>query len=91
MSMSALLAIATTVPFKLGMIIGYIDPGTGSMVFQVLAAAILSAGLFFRGLRTAIVGALARVLHIKSESAEPEVIIDDSANAACESEMRRAA
>jgi len=90
--MSALLAFAATVPHKSGMIIGYIDPGTGSMVFQVLAAAILSAGLFFRGLRTAIVGALAHVLRIKSKSSEPDTAgVESASSAACESELRKAA
>jgi hypothetical protein len=82
---------------KLHFLLGYIDPGTGSMVFQVLAAAILSAGLFFRSLRIAIVQALARVLHIKSKSAGPETAAADAASVGngadhlSESELRRAA
>jgi hypothetical protein len=35
-------------------LLGYIDPGTGSLVIQVLAATLLSAGLFFKGLRERI-------------------------------------
>ena len=88
-SVAVLLALISTAGRNF--ILAYIDPGTGSMVFQVLAAAILSAGFFFRGLRTAIVGAIARVLHIKSESAEPDVTIGESVSPKSESELRRAA
>lgn len=36
-------------------LLAYIDPSTGSLVFQVVAASAISAGLFVRGLRERIV------------------------------------
>jgi hypothetical protein len=35
-------------------ILAYIDPSTGSLIFQVLAASAISAGLFVKGLRERI-------------------------------------
>ena len=37
-----------------GGIFAYIDPSTGSLIFQVLAASAISAGLFVKGLRERI-------------------------------------
>ena len=38
----------------------YIDPSTGSLVFQVVAASILSAGLFFKSVRDRIIWLITR-------------------------------
>jgi hypothetical protein len=35
----------------LAVVLAYIDPSTGSLIFQVVAASAISAGLFVRGLR----------------------------------------
>jgi hypothetical protein len=35
----------------LAAVLAYIDPSTGSLIFQVVAASAISAGLFVRGLR----------------------------------------
>lgn len=32
-------------------LLGYIDPGSGSLVFQIVVAGLLTAGLMLRGLR----------------------------------------
>lgn len=40
----------------------YIDPGTGSLVFQMLVAGLLTTGLMFRGLRDRLVTLLSRLL-----------------------------
>jgi hypothetical protein len=61
-------------------LLGYIDPGTGSLVFQVVAASLVSAGLFFKGWRAKAAWMMSKVFGSKqtSESAEcdeqPEVI-----------------
>jgi len=94
--MSVLLAVIFSAGPGSQSILAYIDPGTGSMVFQVLAAAILSAGLFFHGLRIAIAGALARALGIRSKSAQPDAPVADVASVENtanppESQLRRAA
>jgi hypothetical protein len=36
-------------------LLGYIDPSTGSLIFQVAAASLISAGLFVKGLRDRMV------------------------------------
>jgi hypothetical protein len=38
-------------PHHVAAVLAYIDPSTGSLIFQVVAAAAISAGLFVRGLR----------------------------------------
>ena len=35
----------------LAAVLAYIDPSTGSLIFQIVAASAISAGLFVRGLR----------------------------------------
>jgi hypothetical protein len=36
-------------------LLGYIDPGTGSLVFQAIAASLISGALFVRGARDRII------------------------------------
>ena len=43
-------------------ILGYVDPGTGSLVLQLLIAGLLSAGVVFGRARDHIFGVLARLL-----------------------------
>jgi hypothetical protein len=52
---SLLPTFAPTLP-HLGahVVLGYIDPGTGSMMFQMLLAGILSAGVAFKSVRQRI-------------------------------------
>ena len=40
----------------------YIDPGTGSLVFQMLVAGLLTTGLMFKGLRDRLLTLLSRLL-----------------------------
>lgn len=49
-------------------LLGYIDPGTGSLVIQVLAATVLSAGLFFKGLRDRITMTVGRMFRSKKST-----------------------
>ncbi len=39
-------------------LLAYIDPGTGSLAFQALAAMLLSGAVFFKALRTAMIRAV---------------------------------
>jgi len=41
----------------------YMDPGTGSMIYQTLLALLLGVGLLFHGLRTKIRAVLHRLFH----------------------------
>jgi hypothetical protein len=38
-------------PRHVAAVLAYIDPSTGSLIFQIVAASAISAGLFVRGLR----------------------------------------
>ena len=49
--------------------IGYIDPGTGSLIFQVAAASIVSAGLFFKGARERMMFLMYKVFGSKKATA----------------------
>jgi hypothetical protein len=59
---------------------GYIDPGTGSLVFQVAAASLVSAGLFFKGWRAKASWMMSKVFGSRksdaieqhTESSEPQ-------------------
>ncbi len=62
-----LLAIFMLLPFPA---YAYIDPGTGSMILQVLAAALLAGMVFVQGIRTRLVAFLRKVFG-KSESSKP--------------------
>ena len=38
-----------------GLILGYLDPGSGSIIFQFIAVAVMSAGVYFRqGIRVTV-------------------------------------
>ena len=45
------LALATAFPFEIGEVLvpAYLDAGTGSLIFQVLVASLVSAGVVFGG------------------------------------------
>ena len=45
------LALATAFPFEIGDVLvpAYLDAGTGSLIFQVLVASLVSAGVVFGG------------------------------------------
>jgi hypothetical protein len=45
----------------------YIDPGTGSLVFQMMVAGLLTLGLMLRGVRDRVTGFLGRVSSLRRE------------------------
>ncbi len=57
-------------------LLGYIDPGTGSMIFQVLAATLISAGLFFKGARDRLMMAFYTVFGSRNTDAKSESSAD---------------
>ena len=75
--------------------LAYIDPGTGSLLFQALAASLLSAGLFIKGVRDRVVWLLtAGWCANRSDDAptQPEIQSEETtSNRAGESPSRRAA
>lgn len=48
----------------------YIDPGTGSMVYQALLAVILGLGFVLRGARARIAESVRRVIGLRSRSSK---------------------
>ena len=44
------------------LVLGYLDAGTGSLIFQVLVASLVSAGVVFGGLMTQLRGFFSRVV-----------------------------
>jgi hypothetical protein len=74
-------------------LLGYIDPSTGSLVFQAIAASILSGALFVRGARDRIVWLITGGWRVKPQSkstalldarndSNPNVLDEISRNAA---------
>jgi hypothetical protein len=61
-------ALLTAVTAK-STVFGYIDPGTGSLIFQVVAASIVSAGLFFKGARERVMFLMYKIFGSKKASA----------------------
>ncbi|HZZ30288.1 MAG TPA: hypothetical protein VFE46_19980 [Pirellulales bacterium] len=62
-------------------LLAYIDPSTGSLVFQVIAASVISAGLFVTGLRNRLVWLLTAGWRSKLPSnASPIDVSADTAN-----------
>jgi hypothetical protein len=73
-------------------LLGYIDPGTGSMIFQVLAATLISAGLFFKGARERVMMAFYSIFRprntVAKDQAEPAA---DAADTSAPITTRKAA
>jgi hypothetical protein len=61
-------ALLTAVTAK-SALLGYIDPGTGSLIFQVVAASVVSAGLFFKGARQKLMWTFYKVFGSKEVGA----------------------
>ena len=71
-------------------ILGYIDPGTGSLLIQVLAATLISAGLFFKGLRERVVWLFISLFR-RGRSSSPSSGADEREHSADEPQKRKAA
>lgn len=61
-------------------VLGYLDAGTGSLIFQVLVASLVSAGVVFGGLMTQLRSFVSRVILRR----QPEVSATGSANSSDE-------
>ena len=70
------------------LIFAYIDPGMGSLVFQVVAASIISAGLFIRRAREGIIWLMTGGWRNKTLS-NSEVLPDGAVEKAAPMEERR--
>ncbi len=56
-------------------VLGYLDAGTGSLIFQVLVASLVSAGVVFGGVMTQLRSFFARVvLRRRSEPSASEAL-----------------
>lgn len=58
-------------------VLGYLDAGTGSLIFQVLVASLVSAGVVFGGLMTQLRSFFSRVILRR----QPETSASSSADA----------
>jgi hypothetical protein len=79
--------------FHANAILAYIDPSTGSLIFQVLAASAISAGLFVKGLRERMIWLISGGWRTKGPAApapSSQESADHTQNTAQES-MRKAA
>lgn len=56
-------------------LLAYIDPGTGSLAFQALAATLLSGALFFKALRGAVIRLAA--LPFRRFRSSPREVVND--------------
>lgn len=61
-------------------ILGYLDAGTGSLIFQVLVASLVSAGVVFGGLMTQLRSFFSRVILRR----RPETTANQPANSSDE-------
>jgi hypothetical protein len=61
---SLTIAVAAALPFEFGDILvpAYLDAGTGSLIFQVLVASLVSAGVVFGGVMTQLRNFFTRVV-----------------------------
>ncbi len=58
-------------------LLGYIDPGTGSLVFQAIAASLISGALFVRGAAIESFGCSRVALRVKSQPDVTPWLADD--------------
>ena len=70
--------------FRSFLIMGYLDAGTGSLIFQVLVASLVSAGVVFGGVMSQMRGFFSRVVWRRrpefSESEAPLSFDDTTSN-----------
>ncbi len=72
----------------------YIDPSTGSLIFQVVAASLISAGLFIKGLRDRIVWLITggwRARRTKDTPTSPEAAVETARVVQAQESLRKAA
>jgi hypothetical protein len=75
----------------LAAVLAYIDPSTGSLIFQVVAASAISAGLFVRGLRERFLWLVTGGWRKRTTGVEAKLTDADVAKNASAAESRRKA
>lgn len=72
------LGFAANLSLQLGdtIVLGYLDAGTGSLIFQVLVASLVSAGVVFGGVMTQLRSFFSRVVLRRT----PQLPTSDAAN-----------
>lgn len=63
---------------QLASLLAYIDPGTGSLAFQALAATLLSGTLFFKSMRGAVLRFISFLFRRNHTGVKPTAAVDES-------------